>query len=275
MPTCFVMQPFDGADFDARYREVYAPAIAAAGLQPYRVDEDPQVSIPIDDIERGIRQSQICLAEITLDNPNVWFELGFAIACNKEVVLICSNARTTKFPFDVQHRTIIKYATGTPSDFEALKTKITNKIEAYIEKSQALGNVAEITQLAAPNEGFADHEVVALAAVMQNLTHEEDHASIWQIQRDMEASGYTTIACTFALKVLVQRGYLSVEGYDSDNGEQYKGYSLTAKGWEWSLANQDRFALRKVARPAAPRAPAPPPPKSSSGFDDMDDDIPF
>jgi hypothetical protein len=47
MPTCFVMQPFDGAAFDSRYREVYAPAIVAAGLEPYRVDEDPRVSIPI------------------------------------------------------------------------------------------------------------------------------------------------------------------------------------------------------------------------------------
>ena len=109
------MRPFDGAVFDSRNREIYAPAIVAAGLEPYRVDEDPKVSIPIQDIERGIRQSHICLAEISNDNPNVWFELGFAIACGKEVVLICSDARTTRFPFDVQHHTIIKYSTGASS----------------------------------------------------------------------------------------------------------------------------------------------------------------
>lgn len=280
MPTCFVMQPFDGSVFDSRYREIYAPAIVAAGLEPYRVDEDPKVSIPIQDIERGIRQSQICLAEITLDNPNVWFELGFAIACGKEVVLICSDARATKFPFDVQHRTIIRYSSGSPSDFASLKTGITAKIEAYLQKSQALGTLSEMTQLAAPNEGFAEHEVVALATVTQNINHEDDHASIWHLQRDMEANGYTQIACTFALKVLVQREFLSVNNYQDMDGDSYKGYSLTPSGWTWVLANQERFALRKISRPPAPRAAPRPPvakpaPAANNGFADMDDDIPF
>lgn len=69
MDTCFVMQPFDGNTFDKRYYDVFAPAIRNAGLEPYRVDQDPKVSIPIQDIERGIRDSKICFAEITLDNP--------------------------------------------------------------------------------------------------------------------------------------------------------------------------------------------------------------
>lgn len=77
MATCFVMQPFDGGTFDRRYDDVFAPAIRDAELDPYRVDQDPKVSIPIQEIESGIRESQICLAEITQDNPNVWFELGY------------------------------------------------------------------------------------------------------------------------------------------------------------------------------------------------------
>lgn len=279
MPTCFVMQPFDGAAFDQRYAQVYAPAIKDAGLEPYRVDQDPKVSIPIQEIESGIRQSQICLAEITLDNPNVWFELGYAIACKKEVVLICSDARTTKFPFDVQHRTIIKYSTGSPSDFDSLRSNITTKIRAYVEKVEALGNVSEISQLAAPTEGFAEHEVVALAAVAQNINHEEDHATASQIQRDMEANGYTKIASTFALKVLTQRGFLRSEVVSTEDSWYY-GYFLTDAGWAWVLANQDRFAMRKVpnggygarsAGRAAPQSLL----KPRTRFEEMDDDIPF
>ncbi|MGK2897528.1 MAG: hypothetical protein ACSLE9_02395 [Burkholderiaceae bacterium] len=279
MPTCFVMQPFDGGAFDQRYAQVYAPAIKDAGLEPYRVDQDPKVSIPIQEIESGIRQSQICLAEITLDNPNVWFELGYAIACKKEVVLICSDARTTKFPFDVQHRTIIKYSTGSPSDFDALRSNITTKITAYVEKVEALGNVSEMSQLAALTEGFAEHEVVALAAVAQNINHEEDHATASQIQRDMEASGYTKIASTFALKVLTQRGFLRSEVVSTEDSWYY-GYFLTDAGWAWVLANQDRFAMRKApsggygARSAGRVAPQSLL-KPSTAFDKMDDDIPF
>ena len=74
MGTCFVMQPFDGDVYDKRYDDVFAPAIRDAGLETYRVDKDPGVSIPINDIEPGIRNAQICFAEITTDNPNVWFD---------------------------------------------------------------------------------------------------------------------------------------------------------------------------------------------------------
>jgi len=126
MGTCFVIQPFDGGPFDKRYEDIFVPAIAAAELEPYRVDRDPRVSIPIEEIEAGIRASDACLADITKDNPNVWYELGYAIASQKEVVLVCSKERASKFPFDVQHRTIIHYSTDSPRDFEELKERITS-----------------------------------------------------------------------------------------------------------------------------------------------------
>src|ERR1022692_1333472 len=168
MATCFVMQPFDGGPFDRRYEDIFAPAIKAAGLEPYRVDQDPNVSIPIHDIELGIRDSRLCLAEITEDNPNVWFELGYAIACGKEVVLICSAQRRAKFPFDIQHRTIITYTTESSSDFVTLQLKITEKITAYLEKSEVISNASEISRLTT-FEGLDPHEVVALATIAQNL----------------------------------------------------------------------------------------------------------
>jgi hypothetical protein len=98
MNTCFVIQPFDKDKFDQRYTETFEPAIIAAGLEPYRVDRDPSVRIPIEQIEDGIRNSRICFAEITLDNPNVWYELGFAFASGKDVVMVTEERQ--KFPFD-------------------------------------------------------------------------------------------------------------------------------------------------------------------------------
>ena len=47
MRNCFVMQPFDKGEFDKRYDDVFAPAVKNAGLEPYRVDRDLSVSIPI------------------------------------------------------------------------------------------------------------------------------------------------------------------------------------------------------------------------------------
>lgn len=39
--TCFIIQPFD-----KRYHDVFAPAVEAAELAPYRVDLDPEVDVP-------------------------------------------------------------------------------------------------------------------------------------------------------------------------------------------------------------------------------------
>jgi hypothetical protein len=140
MARCFVIQPFD-SKFNKRYDEIFKPAIEAAGFEAYRVDQDPSVSIPIVQIERGIKNAAACFAEISTDNTNVWFELGYAFACGKEVVMVCQRSIRRKFPFDIQHRTITQYDTEVPSDFEVLKEKICSRlggIKAWIEDQKDL-----------------------------------------------------------------------------------------------------------------------------------------
>ena len=74
----------------------------------YRVDNDDLVIVPIDTIEEKIKASTICVADITMNNPNVWYEVGFALASNKTTILICSDERTDDFPFDIRQRKIEK-----------------------------------------------------------------------------------------------------------------------------------------------------------------------
>jgi nucleoside 2-deoxyribosyltransferase len=136
MATCFVIQPFDSGKFDKRFTDIYKPSIEAAGLNAYRVDQDPSVSVPIDAIEEGIRKASVCLADITADNPNVWYELGFAFAAGRPVVMVCSEERTgKKYPFDIQHRSIINYLAEAPSDFDKLRESLTTRIKALLQKS--------------------------------------------------------------------------------------------------------------------------------------------
>jgi hypothetical protein len=254
MNKCFVMQPFDGGIFDNRYEDTFAHAIRDAGLEPYRVDQDPKVSIPIQDIESGIRDSRICFAEITIDNPNVWFELGYAIAAGKEVVMVCSTERATKFPFDVQHRSIIRYSSDSARDFEALRKQIATKLKAVLHREESLPKVSELAKLN-KIEGLDQHEIVCLAALAENLDHPDDNASAYQIKRDMERSGFTKIATTLAVKSLVQKELLSYDRYQDFDGDSYVGYTLTEKGWSWVLENQSRFLLKRPKEPPADGLP--------------------
>lgn len=246
MGKCFVIQPFDGGTFDKRYDEVFAPAIKKADLVPYRVDRDPSVSIPIVEIEKGIQDSDICLAEITTDNPNVWFELGYAIAVQKEVVLVCSNERKTRFPFDVQHRNIIKYNTASPSDFTTLSDSVSERVKALLKKEKQIAKFASSSPIA-DTEGLSPHEMVALITVMQNQFSPQDSVSSYQIRDDMNKAGFTDIAASLSLRGLSRKGLLSSEVESDINGNSYSVYKVTEKGENWLFNNEGKLTLRQTS----------------------------
>lgn len=251
MATCFIIQPFDGGPFDKRYEDILAPAVSAAALEPYRVDRDPSVSIPIDEIEAGIKSSDVCLADITTDNPNVWFELGFAIASQKDVVLICSNKRTSKFPFDVQHRSITRYESDSRRDFDELAKNITSRLIAILEKEQRLAGVATMSPIA-EIQGLAQHEMVALVAIAQNLWTPDGTVSAHIVRSDMEKAGFTDIASTLAFATLLRTELVTTSLERDYNGESYTVYSVTEIGMDWLQRNKERLVLRKSERKSQP-----------------------
>lgn len=241
MPTCFIIQPFDGGPFDKRYREVIEPAIREAGLEPYRVDQDPSVVVPIEDIERGIREAAMCLAEISLDNPNVWFELGFAIASKRSVILVCSSARE-KFPFDIQHRHVIRYANQSVSDFDDLKKKIVQRAKALLVKDSSLQTLSIATELA-PVEGLDQQEMAVLVSLAGSLETPGDHVASNILRKDVERSGFTKIAAIIGIRSLTAKGLIHSNLYQDFNGNDYEAYSLTDSGWKWIMSNQQLFKM--------------------------------
>jgi hypothetical protein len=244
MDRCFVMQPFDGGPFDKRFDDVLGPAITEAGLEPYRVDRDPGTVIPIEDIEKGIRDSRLCLAEITTDNPNVWFELGYAIGVQKDVILVCCADRKSRFPFDIQHRRIIEYASDSPQDFQKLREQVVQAIRATTKRQRELAKLSRLDS-AVKTEGLQSHEIVCLATVMQNRLTPSDTVTAYQIQQDMDKAGYNSLATSLALESLLQMKMIrTVQEYDQDGG-QYLAYRVIDGGIEWLMRNQDRLLLQK------------------------------
>jgi hypothetical protein len=80
----FVIMPFgekkaaDGTaiDFNEVYKELLAPAITAAGLTPHRADADRRGGSIHLDMFQDLLLAEFVVAELTLDNPNVWYEIG-------------------------------------------------------------------------------------------------------------------------------------------------------------------------------------------------------
>jgi hypothetical protein len=254
MSTCFVIQPFDQGPFDKRFDDIFQPAISAAHLEAYRVDRDPRVSIPIEEIEAGIRNAEVCLAEITTDNPNVWFELGFAIASQREVVLVCSSERRSRFPFDIQHRSVINYDTESSSDFETLKGRITERLVAILSKEERILQATKLSPVA-DVQGLAQHEMVTLVAIAENLETPDGTVSVYMIRQSMEKAGFKRIAVTLGLGALLKKDMISAVEEHDFSGEPYTSYQIKPSGMAWLETNQDRLVLQEEVQEKQMRAP--------------------
>jgi len=267
---CFVIQPFDKGAYDKRYEDVIVPAIAGAGLDDYRVDRDPASRVLIEAIEDGIRASDACIAEITTDNPNVWYELGFAIANGKPLVMICnSKERTGPFPFDVRHRPIVSYTPESPRDFKALQSEITSRLSALLDATTQAQTMASIRS-SATISGLSPHEMAALQIVMENQLSAQDMMSATEVQRQMVKAGFSKLAGTLSLRLLENRRFLeSIEDHDI-NGNSWWCYRVTPLGIDWLLSNQERFQLRHRYEPPLERQSA-----TDFSVGIADDDVPF
>ena len=244
MPTCFVIQPFDSGKYDKRFDDVFAPAITDAGLEPYRVDRDHSVDIPIESIEAGIRNAAIVFADITADNPNVWYELGVAFALGKPVVMVCSKERT-KYPFDIQHRSVISYHTDAPSDFNELRGTITDRAKAALNKSETIQRVADSEQVA-PVAGLSQSELFVLSVLAGSVMPTDDsNVGVYALKGDVERAGLTAVGFSLGVRRLMVKGLVeATTAYDQ--GESYDALQMTDAGWRWIDVNEDRFLLRKA-----------------------------
>lgn len=269
MPSCFVIQPFDGGKFDKRYRDIFSPAITNAGLEPYRVDADPSVNVPIDQIEEGIKQASICFADITLDNPNVWFELGYALAARKEICIICSEERQGKFPFDIQHRAIIKYRVDSPSGYDELKLNITARLQAIQQREVKLAAVSA-PSLLNESHGLSQHEIIVLTAIVENQDGIASLVTHWALKNQMERLGYNNLAVNVGISKLLKREMIDIENEQDHNGNLSASYTITQLGYSWLIKNVDMLNLKSASEtPIRVRSPAPAPAA------DLDDDLPF
>lgn len=107
-PFCFVLMPFD-ACFNDIYEFGIKGACADAGLYCERVDEQIFLGSMLERIYSQISRADLLVADMTGKNPNVFYEVGYAHALGKNVVLLTSVAQD--IPFDLKHFPHIVYGT--------------------------------------------------------------------------------------------------------------------------------------------------------------------
>src|SRR6516225_3857689 len=112
----FVIMPFgkkaaaDGTviDFDAVYKEFLVPATTAAGLAPHRADADRRGGSIHADMFQDLLLAEFVVADLTLDNPNVWYEIGVRHALRAGGAVL-TYALRDRLPFDIAGQRMQRY----------------------------------------------------------------------------------------------------------------------------------------------------------------------
>lgn len=107
-PKAFVVMQFT-EQFNELYENVIKPVCESVGLEPIRADDMYTNGLIIFDIIQSIQQASVIISDITPDNPNVYYEVGYAHAAGKNVILMCDRERE-KLPFDVSGFRTIFYS---------------------------------------------------------------------------------------------------------------------------------------------------------------------
>ena len=113
---CFVLMPF-AAEFSPIYDDHIAPLCATLGIPALRADGIFSNRPIMEDIRSSVSSAEVIIADLTNDNPNVFYEVGICHALGKQVILI---SQSPNIPFDLRHvRCIIyKYTPPGMREFE-------------------------------------------------------------------------------------------------------------------------------------------------------------
>ena len=98
-PSAFVVMPFSEPWSDTVYRQMIQPAITDAALECVRGDVIVRVGDLSQNIWGALLHSGIIVADVSVANPNVFYELGLAHALGKDTVIL--RQRDSRVPADI------------------------------------------------------------------------------------------------------------------------------------------------------------------------------
>jgi len=123
-PKIFVLMPFSH-DLDDLYHLGILDTARKLNCSCERVDEVEFTGSIMEKIYESIINARVIVAEVTAQNLNVYYEVGYAHALNKPTILITKRIDTA--PFDLKGYNHIVY-----KDIRDLRSKLENRLKAIL-----------------------------------------------------------------------------------------------------------------------------------------------
>ncbi len=102
-PEVFIVMPFGEQWSEAVYQDMFKPAIEDAGFAASRGDSIVRVGDLSTNVWRSITQAGLIVADVSVPNPNVYYEIGLADALGKDVFLFKQKAAPLPADFGGVH----------------------------------------------------------------------------------------------------------------------------------------------------------------------------
>lgn len=125
-PKAFVVMQFS-EEYNELFNEVIKPVCEDFGLECERADDYYTTNMIIEDIISSITSASVVIADITPDNPNVFYEVGYSHAISKPTILLCDKKRN-KLPFDLSSFRTLFY-----DNTIAGKTQVETRLRKYLQ----------------------------------------------------------------------------------------------------------------------------------------------
>ena len=128
----FIIMPFD-KKFDDIYDNIklaMQKAVPGEQIYCYRLDEIRSAGRITDDLISEIEKALLCIADVSGNNPNVMWEVGYAMALKKPVIAITQHHEL--LPFDIRDMRVIEYDRDRLS--VTLRESLVESIKATLAK---------------------------------------------------------------------------------------------------------------------------------------------
>jgi len=105
----FMIMPFRD-EYNSIYKNVIVPSVNSLNLTIKRGDEFSSVNGQImSEVWAAINACRLVIVETSVENANVYYELGIAHTLGKPAILITQGKEIEDFPFDIRHLRFIVY----------------------------------------------------------------------------------------------------------------------------------------------------------------------
>ena len=161
---CFVMMPYI-LDSIGVYVDVIKETVEALGLDCERADEACSTQAIIHDIVGAIKAADVCIADITGRNPNVYYEIALAHSYGKRTIIIGQDISTPEHQvaFDIAHLRRIPYDPNSADDWkyqlrERLARMLNSALNAPMEQSMRFlaGERSDLPEALPPSLEYTD-----------------------------------------------------------------------------------------------------------------------